>query len=106
MKKIPENPQQIFGKAVKSLRFKKNITQQQLAKDSGLHFTYISSIEKGDRNVSLLNIIKIAQALSCDFLDLLGKIKIKKKKKSKKHVQEEDLQKNIEGCDHEEVQEL
>jgi len=52
-----------FGLHIKALRKNKNLSQERLASLSELDRTYISGIERGKRNVSLLNIIKIAEAL-------------------------------------------
>ncbi len=54
-----------FGNRVKEIRLKLGISQEELAFRSNLHRTYISSIELGKRNVSLINIDKLARALSC-----------------------------------------
>ena len=52
-----------YGKAVRTIRQDKKISQEELADLCGLHRTYISDIELGKRNVSLENIDKIAQPL-------------------------------------------
>lgn len=52
-----------YGKAVRTIRQAKKISQEELAELCGLHRTYISDIELGKRNVSLENIDKIAHAL-------------------------------------------
>lgn len=52
-----------FGKAIKEYRKKKGISQEELADLCGLHRTYISDVERGARNVSLVNIEKICEAL-------------------------------------------
>ena len=52
-----------FGEKVRELRTKKGISQEELAELSGLHRTYISSVELGKRNVSLINIYALAKAL-------------------------------------------
>lgn len=52
-----------FGQKVRELRIKKGISQEKLAELSGLHRTYISSLELGKRNVSLININALAKAL-------------------------------------------
>ncbi len=52
-----------FGQRIKELRRLKNMSQEDLAYRAGLDRTYISSIERGKRNVSLKNIIKVADAL-------------------------------------------
>jgi transcriptional regulator with XRE-family HTH domain len=53
-----------FGNNVKRSRKTKGWTQEELAKKAGLHRTYIGSIERSERNVSLLNIERIAKALN------------------------------------------
>jgi len=59
-----------FAKRVSVLRKKKNWSQEELGKRSGLHRTYIGSIERSERNVSLINVSKLAKALgvTADFL--------------------------------------
>ena len=52
-----------FGQNLKALREQKEISQEKLAELSMLDRTYISSIERGKRNLGLRNIVKIAQAL-------------------------------------------
>lgn len=53
-----------FGKAVRKLRLEKKLSQEKLAELANLHPNYISSVEKGDRNITLENIYKIAVGLS------------------------------------------
>lgn len=52
-----------FGNKVRELRKQNKFSQEELAHKTGLHRTYISDIERGNRNVSLRNIKKIANAL-------------------------------------------
>ena len=54
---------QAFGKAMRDLRNSKGLSQERFGFDVGLDRTYISGIERGIRNPSLKNIVKIAQAL-------------------------------------------
>jgi transcriptional regulator with XRE-family HTH domain len=66
-----------FGKKVQEERLKHGLSQEKLAEIAGLDRTYISSMERGRRNVSLLNIIKVASALSIPpsiFLEGIGEI--------------------------------
>lgn len=60
-----------FGQKVKKLREKKGWTQEELAKKCCLHRTYVGSIERSERNVSLINIEKIAKALGVNAQQLL-----------------------------------
>jgi transcriptional regulator with XRE-family HTH domain len=52
-----------FGDRVRMLRKSQNLSQEQLAERSGLHRNYIGGIERGERNVALLNILRLAKAL-------------------------------------------
>ena len=55
-----------FGRRVREICQKKNISQEKLAFKVEMHRTYIGGIERGERNVSLINIIKIAKALDVE----------------------------------------
>ena len=52
-----------FGLTIKQIRISRSLSQEQLAEITGLHRTYISEVERGDRNLSLINIIKLCNAL-------------------------------------------
>lgn len=60
-----------FGDKVKKLRKAKGWSQEELGTRAKLHRTYIGSIERIERNVSLLNIERIAKALSVKIEELL-----------------------------------
>ena len=53
-----------FGESVRRLRKQKDISQEELAHKAGLHRTYIGMIERAEKNITLLNIEKIASALN------------------------------------------
>lgn len=59
-----------FGLSVRSQRNKQNLTQEDLAALCELDRTYIGSIERGERNISLVNIHKIATALNINIKEL------------------------------------
>ena len=52
-----------FGMRLREIRLKKGISQERLAELAGLHRTYVSSVERGGRNISLENIDRLATAL-------------------------------------------
>lgn len=52
-----------FGQRVRQLRLAKGLTQEELAERAGLHPTYIGGIERGERNLGLDNLLKLARAL-------------------------------------------
>ena len=56
-----------FGKNLKRLRLEKGISQESLALSADLDRTYIPSIEKGERNVSITVVEKLANALNVSF---------------------------------------
>lgn len=60
-----------FGLQVRVRRFALNWTQEDLAEKSHLNTTYLGSVERGERNVSLEKIIAIAKALGCSPRDLI-----------------------------------
>jgi transcriptional regulator with XRE-family HTH domain len=57
------NRLQVFGKAVRRLRLAVPISQEELADRADLHRNYVGGVERGERNVGLLNILKIAESL-------------------------------------------
>jgi transcriptional regulator with XRE-family HTH domain len=61
-----------LGDAIRSERLKLGISQEELAFRCGLHRTYIGSIERGERNISLENIVKIAETCGIPASILLG----------------------------------
>ena len=66
------DPRKLFGLRVRQLRLARHLSQEELADRSGLHPTYLSGIERGHRNVSLLNIHRLASALGVAPADLFA----------------------------------
>ena len=62
-----------FGENLRARRLALGLSQEKLAELCPLHRTYIGGIERGERNVSLINIQAIASALGCDPSDLFRK---------------------------------
>jgi len=57
------DPRVAFGHAVRRLRHDKGISQEKLAELAEIHRTYIGDVERGTRNIALVNMTKIAAAL-------------------------------------------
>jgi len=60
-----------FGQKVRARRHVLKMTIEQLAEAADLHHNYIGSVERGERNIALENIIVIAKALKCSSKDLM-----------------------------------
>jgi transcriptional regulator with XRE-family HTH domain len=64
-----------FGRAIRRIREEQEINQEEAAERCGLHRTYYSGIERGVRNVSLVNIEKVARGLKTNLPDLFGRVR-------------------------------
>ena len=64
-----------FGSAVRQRREELNLTQEDIADRAGIHRTYLSDIERGHRNPSLINIDRLASALSLSLPELFATVK-------------------------------
>ena len=69
---MPETILIKFGLRIRQLRLEKGWSQQNLARKTGLHRTYISGIERGERNIALENIEKLAHAFDLPISELLS----------------------------------
>lgn len=67
----PPSHRVAFGQRVRELREPLGWSQEALADRAGLHRTYVGSVERGERNISLDNIWKLANALGVAARDLL-----------------------------------
>lgn len=68
-----------FGSNARRLRLRRKLTQEQLAELSFLHPNYIGGIERGERNLSLINIVRLSRALQCRIGDLFAGISTSEK---------------------------
>ena len=59
----------IYGDRLRQIRTEKGVSQEALAASAELHRTYVSSVERGERNVSLVNIARLAEALGVPIRD-------------------------------------
>lgn len=63
-----------FGKRVRQRRNDLGLTQEDLAHRAGLHWTFIGQVERGRRNITLHNILKLAAALQIDASSLIAEL--------------------------------
>jgi transcriptional regulator with XRE-family HTH domain len=69
------DPKIVFGKAVRQRRSEQGWSQEALAEKAGLHWTYVGSVERGERNISLVNMAALARALGVPLRTLVQEIK-------------------------------
>jgi transcriptional regulator with XRE-family HTH domain len=68
----PRSVKSRFGSRLRQLRDERGYSQEELAERAGLHRNYVGGIERGERNVALENIVKLAKALSVSPQDLFA----------------------------------
>lgn len=61
----------LLGQSIRNKRLQNGLSQEELAERTNLHRTYIGGIERGERNLSYLNLKKISNALGLSISDLL-----------------------------------
>jgi DNA-binding XRE family transcriptional regulator len=71
MKKPRQTLRKTFAANLKIVREARGLSQEALAHDAGLHRTYVGSVERGERNISIDNIERLARALGVEAGDLL-----------------------------------
>lgn len=65
---------QAVGQAVRRLRTERGLTQEQLAEAAGLHPRYVSDVERGQRNLGVVNVERLARALGVDLPTLMAAV--------------------------------
>ena len=63
-----------FGRTVRRLRENKGLSQEKLAELAGIHRTYIGDVERGTRNIALVNMTRIAKALGTSLNRLIAEM--------------------------------
>lgn len=69
-----KNPKIVLGRAVRENRLRLEMSQEQLAEAAELHRTYIGQVERGETNISLVNLIRIATALRTRVANLVREL--------------------------------
>jgi transcriptional regulator with XRE-family HTH domain len=57
------DPRIVFGKRLRGLRLERGLSQEKLAELADLHRNYVGGVERGERNIALLNIVALSRAL-------------------------------------------
>jgi len=70
--KMSKNILKLVGSKIRDLRKAKGLSQEQLGEIAGFHFSYIGGIERAEKNISLLNLSKIADALDTEIYELFA----------------------------------
>ncbi|WP_078041060.1 MULTISPECIES: helix-turn-helix domain-containing protein [Burkholderia cepacia complex] len=62
----------LLGRTIRAIRKEKRISQEELADIAGLDRSHMGRIERGERNVSFLNLARVAHALDCKLSEILA----------------------------------
>lgn len=62
-----------LGRAIREYRVERRYSQERLAERAGVHRTYLGGVERGERNLSLGNIVRISEALGVSASELLAR---------------------------------
>jgi transcriptional regulator with XRE-family HTH domain len=69
------DPRRLLGSTVRKLRLELGLSQEKLAELANLHRNYVGGVERGERNVGLLNIVALARALAIKPAKLLDSVR-------------------------------
>ena len=72
---MERDPRIQFGANLRSRRLALGLSQEEFAEKADLHWTYVGGIERGERNLGLLNIVKVARALKITPSELLTNVR-------------------------------
>ena len=67
-----------LGQRIRESRHQRSISQEQLADIAGVHRTYVGMVERGEKNVTVLTLARIASALELNIEDLIGGLDVGK----------------------------
>jgi transcriptional regulator with XRE-family HTH domain len=63
---------QRYGDRIRELRKQKNLTQEKLAEKASLHYTYIGTVERGEKNISMKNVERVARGLGVSLAEFFS----------------------------------
>jgi len=72
---VPTDPRIVFGKRIRYLRLRRGLSQEKLAELAELHRNYVGGVERGERNLSLINIVRLAHGLNVKPATLMESIR-------------------------------
>jgi len=75
----PEEVLAAFGRAVRKVRLERGFTQEALAEAAGIHPRYVSDVERGRRNIGMVNVDRMAQALAIDLPMLMTEVEAQRR---------------------------
>jgi transcriptional regulator with XRE-family HTH domain len=74
IRKKEADPRPAFGQVVRRLRESKGLSQERLAELAGVHRTYLGDVERGIRNIALVNMTRIARALGTSLSKVIAEM--------------------------------
>jgi transcriptional regulator with XRE-family HTH domain len=63
-----------LGRAIRARRLERGYSQERLAEEAGIHPRYLSDVERGRRNIGMVNVDRLAAALSVDLATLMAEV--------------------------------